>query len=161
LTVVTPSLNLPSAVTLHPSGPPAYGSPEWQGWVLNEEESLPHILKAYEAGINTFDTADVYSNGDSEVILGKVPYFFLSLSPFLSWQCALKGATLTLPRLAFCVMNQAIKEFNLPRENIVVMTKTFNLVQRTHGEKIEGGRAGNEAAGYVLFPLPYLAPSLA
>ncbi|KAF9470627.1 Aldo/keto reductase [Pholiota conissans] len=48
-----------------------YGSPEWQGWVLQEEESIKHIKAAYDAGINTFDTANIYSNGESEIILGK------------------------------------------------------------------------------------------
>ena len=38
----------------------SYGSPEWQGWVLNEEESLKHIKYAYDHGINAFDTANVY-----------------------------------------------------------------------------------------------------
>ncbi|KIO21958.1 hypothetical protein M407DRAFT_28445 [Tulasnella calospora MUT 4182] len=49
----------------------SYGSPEWQGWVLGEEEGLEHIKTAYDLGINAFDTANVYSNGLSEVILGK------------------------------------------------------------------------------------------
>jgi len=49
----------------------SYGSPEWQKWVLPEEESIKHIKAAYDAGINTFDTANVYSNGHSEIILGK------------------------------------------------------------------------------------------
>ncbi|KDQ17441.1 hypothetical protein BOTBODRAFT_30237 [Botryobasidium botryosum FD-172 SS1] len=49
----------------------AYGSPDWQGWVLDEEESIKHIKHAYDAGIQTFDTANNYSNGLSEVILGK------------------------------------------------------------------------------------------
>ncbi|KIM34874.1 hypothetical protein M413DRAFT_450022 [Hebeloma cylindrosporum] len=49
----------------------SYGTPEWQGWVLPEEESIKHIKAAYDAGINTFDTANAYSNGQSEVILGK------------------------------------------------------------------------------------------
>ncbi|KAF8193698.1 NADP-dependent oxidoreductase domain-containing protein [Pholiota molesta] len=49
----------------------SYGSPEWQSWVLEEEESIKHIKAAYDAGINTFDTANVYSNGQSESILGK------------------------------------------------------------------------------------------
>ncbi|CAO3660998.1 unnamed protein product [Rhizopus stolonifer] len=50
----------------------SYGSSAWQDWVKNEEESLHLIGKAYEVGINFFDTADVYSNGESECILGKV-----------------------------------------------------------------------------------------
>ncbi|CAK5261854.1 unnamed protein product [Mycena citricolor] len=68
----------------------SYGSRGWQTWVLEEEESLKHIKAAYDAGINTFDTANTYSNGVSEIILGK-----------------------------------AIKEFNLPRDEIVIMTKVF------------------------------------
>lgn len=48
---------------------------------------------AYDLGINAFDTANVYSNGISEVILGK-----------------------------------AIKQHNLPRDEIVVMTKVFFAV---------------------------------
>ena len=81
--------------------------PEWQPWVLGEEEGIKHIKAAYDAGINTYDTANVrmhswllskthcndnalqvYSNGLSEVVLGK-----------------------------------AIKQHNLPRDEIVVMTK--------------------------------------
>ncbi|KAK2466534.1 hypothetical protein APHAL10511_001396 [Amanita phalloides] len=49
----------------------SYGSPEWMPWVLPEDESIKHIQAAYEAGINTFDTANVYSYGDSEIVLGK------------------------------------------------------------------------------------------
>jgi len=48
-----------------------YGSSDWQKWVLGEEEAIQHIKYAYEAGIQTFDTANVYSNGLSEIILGK------------------------------------------------------------------------------------------
>jgi len=40
-------------------------------WVLNEEQSRPYIQRALEAGINFFDTADVYSNGTSEEYLGR------------------------------------------------------------------------------------------
>jgi len=40
-------------------------------WMLNEEQSLPIVQKAVEAGINFFDTADVYSRGESEEILGR------------------------------------------------------------------------------------------
>ena len=48
-----------------------FGSDKWQPWVMNEEESLPIFEHAYKAGINTWDTADVYSNGLSEEIVGK------------------------------------------------------------------------------------------
>jgi len=73
----------------------SYGSPEWQKWVLPEEESIKHIKAAYDAGINTFDTANMYSNGLSEINLGK-----------------------------------AIKQLNLPRDEIVIMTKVFYVVGR-------------------------------
>ncbi|SJL02660.1 related to voltage-gated potassium channel subunit beta-1 channel subunit beta-1) [Armillaria ostoyae] len=49
----------------------SYGSTEWQPWVLSKEQGIEHIKAAYDAGINTFDTADTYSNGLSEVILGE------------------------------------------------------------------------------------------
>ncbi|KAI0713891.1 aryl-alcohol dehydrogenase [Earliella scabrosa] len=65
-----------------------YGNSSWQKWVLEEEEAIKHIKYAYERGIQTFDTADAYSNGVSETILGK-----------------------------------AIKQLNLPREELVIMTK--------------------------------------
>ncbi|KAH9975618.1 NADP-dependent oxidoreductase domain-containing protein [Russula compacta] len=77
----------------------SYGTPEWQKWVLGEEEGIAQIKFAYESGIQTFDTANVYSNGASEIILGK-----------------------------------AIKQLNLPREEIVVMTKLHYVVGRTPGE---------------------------
>ncbi|KAK0455341.1 aryl-alcohol dehydrogenase [Desarmillaria tabescens] len=82
----------------------SYGNPAWQGWVLPEEEGIKHIKAAYDAGINAFDTANVYSNGQSEIMLGK-----------------------------------AIKQHNLPRENIVVMTKVFFTVAK-------------EPAGFYMIP---------
>ncbi|KAG8939171.1 hypothetical protein FRC00_014132, partial [Tulasnella sp. 408] len=74
----------------------SYGHPDWAGWVLGEEEGIKQIKAAYDLGINTFDTANVYSAGVSEVILGK-----------------------------------AIKQHNLPRDEIVVMTKVYATVGRT------------------------------
>ncbi|KAG8909641.1 hypothetical protein FRC00_009744 [Tulasnella sp. 408] len=79
----------------------SYGSPNWQGWVLGEEEGLKHIKAAYDMGINTFDTANVYSNGLSEIILGK-----------------------------------AIKKYNLPRDEIVVMTKLWGTVARSNSDML-------------------------
>lgn len=42
-----------------------------RGWTLNEEESRPYIQRAIDAGINFFDTANVYSQGSSEEIVGR------------------------------------------------------------------------------------------
>ncbi|EJD53288.1 Aldo/keto reductase [Auricularia subglabra TFB-10046 SS5] len=49
----------------------SYGSSKWQEWVLDEDKSLPLLKAAYDAGINTWDTADVYSHGQSEIVVGK------------------------------------------------------------------------------------------
>ncbi|KAF9468226.1 aryl-alcohol dehydrogenase [Collybia nuda] len=76
-----------------------YGSKDWQPWTLNAETATVHIKMAYELGIQTFDTADVYSNGITEVILGN-----------------------------------AIRTLNLPREEIVVMTKLQKVVGRNNGD---------------------------
>jgi 1-deoxyxylulose-5-phosphate synthase len=48
-----------------------YGSTKWREWVLDEEASRPFIKEALEKGINFFDTADVYSLGASEEIVGR------------------------------------------------------------------------------------------
>jgi len=49
----------------------SYGKPNerWK-WALDEENSRPFIKRALELGINFFDTADVYSQGMSETVLG-------------------------------------------------------------------------------------------
>lgn len=49
----------------------SYGSPEWRDWVLPEAEARPFVELALEQGINFFDTADMYSLGVSEEILGR------------------------------------------------------------------------------------------
>jgi len=48
-----------------------YGSNQWRPWVLGEEASRPLIKQALENGINFFDTADMYSKGASEEVLGR------------------------------------------------------------------------------------------
>ncbi|KAG8944225.1 hypothetical protein FRC04_002092 [Tulasnella sp. 424] len=80
-----------------------YGSSQWASWVLDEAEGMEHIKAAYDLGINTFDTADMYSNGHSEIVLGK-----------------------------------AIKKYNLPRDEIVVMTKIWGTVMRNPGDMAFG-----------------------
>ncbi len=52
-------------------GAMTYGDPKWRAWVLPEESSRPFISRALELGINFFDTADMYSLGVSEQILGR------------------------------------------------------------------------------------------
>ncbi|KAI0713889.1 Aldo/keto reductase [Earliella scabrosa] len=79
----------------------SYGSPEWQSWVLPEEEAIKHIKFAYENGIQSFDTANVYSNGLSEIVLGN-----------------------------------AIKKLELPREELVIMTKLYSPVLKDYGSNL-------------------------
>ncbi|KAF2786564.1 Aldo/keto reductase [Melanomma pulvis-pyrius CBS 109.77] len=71
-------------------GAMGYGESKVEPWILNEEKALPLLEHAYKKGINTWDTADFYSTGTSEVIVGK-----------------------------------AIKKYNIPRPNLVIMTKVF------------------------------------
>ena len=50
----------------------SYGSKEWREWILSEEQAKPFIKRALDVGINFFDTADVYSLGESEKITGNL-----------------------------------------------------------------------------------------
>ena len=52
-------------------GTMTYGSKQWRKWALDEEESRPFLRRALELGINFIDTADMYSNGLSEEIVGR------------------------------------------------------------------------------------------
>ncbi|KAF5861695.1 hypothetical protein ETB97_012645 [Aspergillus alliaceus] len=63
------------------------------GWTIPEEQALPILKHAFDKGINTWDTADVYSFGESERIIGK-----------------------------------ALKEYNIPRERVVILSKCFSGV---------------------------------
>jgi 1-deoxyxylulose-5-phosphate synthase len=49
----------------------SYGSSKARPWILDEEAALPFYQQAIEAGINFFDTADLYSQGMSEEITGR------------------------------------------------------------------------------------------
>lgn len=48
-----------------------YGTPRWRPWVLDEVAARPLVRAAVEAGINFFDSADMYSAGASEELTGK------------------------------------------------------------------------------------------
>ena len=49
----------------------SYGSPDWRPWVLDADGAEPFFREAIEAGINFFDTADMYSLGASEEVTGR------------------------------------------------------------------------------------------
>jgi aryl-alcohol dehydrogenase-like predicted oxidoreductase len=52
-------------------GTMTYGTPAWRPWVLDEAASRPFIKRALELGINFFDTANMYSRGGSEEVVGR------------------------------------------------------------------------------------------
>ena len=54
-------------------GAPATGKPQpgRHAWTLNEEQSRPFLRQALDLGINFFDTANVYSSGESEAVVGR------------------------------------------------------------------------------------------
>lgn len=48
------------------------GQKEWQPWVVDDQDEVDKLLKgAYDRGLNTWDTANGYSNGASEVMIGE------------------------------------------------------------------------------------------
>jgi aryl-alcohol dehydrogenase-like predicted oxidoreductase len=49
----------------------SFGSSDWRPWVLEEEEGIELVERALDLGINFFDTANLYSRGESERVLGK------------------------------------------------------------------------------------------
>ena len=52
-------------------GTMTFGSTEWRPWILPEDAGRPFIRHALDVGINFFDTADMYSRGVSEEIVGR------------------------------------------------------------------------------------------
>ncbi len=50
----------------------SYGDAGWREWVIGEPDAEPFVRRAAEAGINFFDTADVYSGGTSEQVTGRL-----------------------------------------------------------------------------------------
>ncbi|OYR44797.1 aldo/keto reductase [Halorubrum sp. Hd13] len=49
----------------------SFGDPDWREWVLDEEEGKAIVERAIELGVTFFDTANMYSNGESERVLGE------------------------------------------------------------------------------------------
>jgi len=49
-----------------------YGTKEWREWIQEEDVARSHFERALEAGVNFFDTADMYSRGESERVTGKL-----------------------------------------------------------------------------------------
>ncbi|THH09212.1 hypothetical protein EW145_g2169 [Phellinidium pouzarii] len=48
-----------------------FGSDKWLPWVINEDKAIPLLKAAWDRGVTTIDTSNVYSNGESERIIAK------------------------------------------------------------------------------------------
>ena len=59
-------------------GAMTYGDPAWRPWILSEEQARPFLKRALDHGITFFDTADMYSLGRSEEVLGRALRDFAS-----------------------------------------------------------------------------------
>jgi len=94
----------------------SYGSSKWADWVLDEEKALPLLKAAWDAGIQTWDTADMYSN---------------VFNRRHSNTANSKGVSEEL-------VGKAIKKFNIPREKLVILTKcNFPYLDEPHGGRIQ------------------------
>src|ERR1700754_2412081 len=104
-------------------GTMTYGSPNWRDWVLGEEESRPFIKHALESGINFFDTADVYSIGRSEEIVGK------ALKDFAKRDSVVLATKLCLP------MSEDVNDRGLSRKH--VMASIDNSLRRLQTDYVD------------------------
>ncbi len=85
-----------------------YGSKKWREWILEEPEAKPFVKQALDAGINFFDTADVYSLGASEEVLGK-----------LLKQLGVKRETLVIATKVRNAMSSDVNDVGLSRKHIM------------------------------------------
>ncbi len=84
-----------------------YGTPEWRPWVIDEAAARPLVRAAVEAGVNFFDTADMYSAGLSEEITGRLVREFcrrdevvIATKVFFPVDLAFKGGNAAGPKPA-------------------------------------------------------------
>jgi aryl-alcohol dehydrogenase-like predicted oxidoreductase len=85
-----------------------YGSSKWRNWVLDEEQALPFVKRALEAGINFFDTADVYSLGASEEVLGSTLK-----------TCGARRESVVIATKVFNAMSDEVNDQGLSRKHIL------------------------------------------
>jgi len=85
-----------------------YGSSEWRKWVLDEQQALPFVKRALEAGINFFDTADAYSGGASEQVLGNTLR-----------TCGVQRESMVIATKVFNPMSEDVNDGGLSRKHIM------------------------------------------
>ena len=116
-------------------GAMSFGHKDWQPWVIEEGEALPILKAAYDRGVNTWDIANVYSNGVCEEIIGKV-----RLEGYVSCRQPRSGRTNRTPTsIDTCQLcpncSQTIKKYKIPREKLVILTKCFSWVGDSPGSR--------------------------
>jgi len=97
------------------------GSKEWMQWILTEEEGSLLIKKALDLGINFFDTADSYSNGQSEQILGNAIHTY-----------ARREEVVISTKVFFPMGNKGVNEGGLSRKHILSSIETSLKNLGTH-----------------------------
>ena len=85
-----------------------YGSSGWRKWVLDEQQALPFVKRALEAGINFFDTADAYSGGASEQVLGNTLR-----------TCGVRRESMVIATKVFNPMSEDVNDGGLSRKHIM------------------------------------------
>jgi aryl-alcohol dehydrogenase (NADP+) len=99
-----------------------YGSKTWREWILTEEEAKPFFKRALDAGINFFDTADVYSLGQSEVITGNLVKHF-----------GVKRKNLVIATKVNGQMSDDVNDKGLSRKHIMdAIDKSLKRLQMDH-----------------------------
>jgi len=86
----------------------SYGSKKWREWILEEQQAKPFVQRALEAGVNFFDTADVYSQGVSEEILGNTLRAF-----------GVQRETVVIATKVFNEMSNDVNDRGLSRKHIM------------------------------------------
>jgi len=85
-----------------------YGSSKWRKWTLDEEQALSFVKRALEAGINFFDTADIYSLGASEEVLGNTLR-----------TCGVKRENVVVATKVFNPLSEDVNDRGLSRKHIM------------------------------------------
>jgi len=99
-----------------------YGSKQWRPWVLDENETRPFVNRALDSGINFFDTADVYSNGESELVTG-------------SLLKGIKRDTVVVATKVFNQMSDDVNDRGLSRKHI--MSSIDNSLKRLQMDYVD------------------------
>jgi aryl-alcohol dehydrogenase (NADP+) len=99
-----------------------YGSKKWREWMLDEEQAKPIVNHALDMGINFFDTADVYSLGESERITGNLLK-------------GMKRDNLVVATKVYQVMSDDVNDRGLSRKHI--MSSIDNSLKRLQMDYVD------------------------